>query len=241
MSEGKKIVAEAACENQAGPRPLNPVRAPWWSWPHLLSLDAPAVAVGWQVWWAHENGTQLAWAQHAILGLSVWMIYLADRLADGLRVAPVQWGAFLHEFSGRHKVVLGALLAAALGTLTLLEPRLSGKEFPGGVILMAAAAIYFWMIHGPRGWVSRKVPKEAVVGAMFTVGTRYFLALRVGPSWLFATRVALFGVLCFVNCALITRWQRTLHNRRDRFSLLNIHARGIEYLGVASTLLAASS
>ena len=60
-------------------------RKPWWLWPHLLSLDAPLVALAWQDWWSRSEGTPLPGSRRLILGLGVWMIYLADRLSDARR------------------------------------------------------------------------------------------------------------------------------------------------------------
>ena len=57
-------------------------RFAWWQWPHLMSLDAPLVALVWQRWWAHTVGITLPFSREWILGLSIWLIYLADRLAD---------------------------------------------------------------------------------------------------------------------------------------------------------------
>ena len=40
-----------------------------------------------------------------------------------------------------------------------------------------------------------------------------------------AVAVALFGAVCFLNCALITSWERGLRDRRDPASLLNAFPR----------------
>lgn len=231
MTEGKKIVADAEDEAPAETRPAPPVTHPFWIWPHLLSLDAPAVAIGWQAWWARASGVHLGWAHHAILGLCVWMIYLADRLADGLRASPAKWGTQRHEFYHRRRTLPATLLAIALASLTFLAPRyLNGAEFAGGMVLLAVTGIYFCRIHWWMGWPLR-APKEAVVGGFFAVGVGYFVAVRTGASWLLDIRAVLFGALCFLNCALITRWERTLHDRRDRRSLLNAFPTLTEQLG----------
>lgn len=241
MIEGKKIVAAPGDKEFADLPSPPPTAVPLWIWPHLLSLDAPAVAIGWQAWWAHVGGVRLGWAHHAILGLSVWMIYLADRLADTLRASPEEWGTQRHDFSHRRRVLPAALLTGAVASLLVLTPRsLSGPEFAGGAMLLGVAGVYFWLIHGRDGWPLR-APKEAVVGGLFAAGTGYFVAFRAGPSWLLGIRVVLFGALCFLNCALITRWERTLRDRQDRRSLLNAFPGLTERLGFAAAALAATA
>ena len=238
MIEGKKIVGDRPAENRP---PVPPARLPLWAWPHLLSLDAPAVAVSWQAWWAHVSAVRLGWPHHVILGLCVWMVYLADRLADGFRASPAEWGTQRHAFYHRQRILPSALLAAGIAALAVLSVRfLSPPEFGGGALLLLVAALYLWMIHRPVGWRLR-VPKEAVVGGLFAVGTAFFLTIQAGISWILATGVGLFGALCFLNCALITRWERTLRDRRDRRSLLNAFPALTQRLGLGAGALAAAA
>lgn len=51
-------------------------------WPNLLSLDAPAVALVWQDFLARTFGIPLRMPARLVLGLTVWAIYLGDRLLD---------------------------------------------------------------------------------------------------------------------------------------------------------------
>jgi hypothetical protein len=55
---------------------------PVWLWMNLLSLDAPLVALVWQDLLARCYGTLLLPAGRTVLGLTVWAIYIADRLMD---------------------------------------------------------------------------------------------------------------------------------------------------------------
>lgn len=236
MTEGKEIIAAGGREPAAN---ASPARLPFWIWPHLLSLDAPLVAVGWQAWWAEVSGVRLDGAHHAILGLSVWMIYLADRLVDSLRASPAEWGTLRHAFYHRQRGPAAILLGVSLAALVVLTLRgLTTGEFAGGAILLAVAGGYFWQIHGRAAewWCG---PKEAAVAGLFAAGVGYFVAWRGGASWRLAVGVGLFGAECFLNCALITRWERTLRDRRDPSSLLNAFPRLVERLGVCAGALAA--
>ena len=208
----------------------------------MLSLDAPLVALVWQRWWAHRTGTALPASHEAILGLGVWLIYLADRLADTVDHDRRVGGATRHVFSGVHRnflLPLAVVIALTLVGLSLFCLPLA--EFQSGLVLLAFAAGHFWLTHGwwGRGWAVY-LPKEAVVGAMFSLGSAFFVACRSarfpGDFWL---GVALFGALCFLNCALITRWERHAQDLREPSSLLNAFPRLSARLGLACLLLTA--
>ena len=49
---------------------------------HLLSLDAPTVAVIWTWFVARAEHVRLPWATPAAMGIAVWMLYAGDRLLD---------------------------------------------------------------------------------------------------------------------------------------------------------------
>ena len=121
-------------------------------------------------------------------------------------------------------MALSFLAAAAAAALVLVTPCvLSRTEFRHGLLLLALAAVYFWLIHGRKqqGW-TRRLPKEAAVGGMFAVGTAFFPWGEGGMDrpdlWAGA---AIFGGICFCNCALITVWERHAQDVRNRSSLLN--------------------
>ena len=212
-----------------------PSRSSWWLWPHLLSLDAPLVALAWQEWGSRASGVRLSIPQRAVLGFGVWMIYLADRLADNARGLPGDSATARHSFARFRRVPLLILTALIGAGLVLLAPRtLETGQFCAGLILLAAAGVYFWLIHrrGSQGWTAW-VPKEAVVGGMFALGTAFFALCRPSlPTRPLLVSIAFFGIACFLNCALITAWERNGCDRRDPFSFLNtfpwLAARGLQ-------------
>ena len=197
---------------------------PWWLWPHLLSLDAPLVALIWQRWWAHWGGVRLMWREEAILGLGVWMIYVGDRLADTAPRASADHRTARHRFYHGQRRNMMPVAAAVFFALAWFTPwLLPVEEFFAGLGLLALAGGYFWLIHRRtrRGW-SHILPKEAAVGGMFAAGSAFFVLGRMtsfAPAWMLA--VPLFGALCFCNCALITRWEENPLDLRDASSLLN--------------------
>ncbi len=216
------------------------MRPVWWLWPHLLSLDAPLVALVWQRWWAQRAGVTMPVSREVILGLGVWFIYLTDRLADttgGERVC----SATRHAFSAHQRHFLLPLAVAVALTLVAIAPScLPLPEFLAGVGLLALMVGHFWLTHGwPGGRWAAYVPKEAVVGAMFSAGSAFFVAYRshhfAGAPWL---GIILFAGVCFLNCALITLWERHAEDLSERSSLLNAFPRLSARLGLLCLLLA---
>ena len=209
-------------------------RVAWWLWPHLLSLDAPLVAVVWQACWTRAAHTRFSWCHPLVLGLGVWLIYLVDRLADSLRAVPGDPLTPRHAFHARRRAGLSFLAATAAVSLVLVTPCvLSRAEFLHGLLLLALAGAYAWLIHGRKqqGWTAR-LPKEAAVGGMFAAGTAFFPWCQGGMDRLdLLAGAALFGGLCFCNCALITVWERHAQDVRNRASLLNAFPRLAGRLG----------
>ncbi len=217
-------------------------KTPWWLWPHLFSLDAPLVALVWQRWWARAADTQLPPSREIVLGLGVWLIYLVDRLADTTGKDRHEHRTARHLFSGARRQLLRPLVMLIAVVLMVATPRwLTGTEFRAGMVLLAFAVGYFWLIHcwPGRGWAAF-LPKEAVVGGMFAAGSTFFVVCRSSAFslaiWLC---LALFAAVCFLNCALITKWERNTWDQRERSSLLNSFPRLTAHLGLACAIVAA--
>ncbi len=203
---------------------LRPSSFPPWHLPHLLGLDAPLVAVIWQLWWARWLAVELGWIHHVVLALAVWMIYLADRLADAARLRPAPDAAEIsarHRFAWRHRQALATLLLGVICALAVLTPLwLTAGEFRRGCALLAVQAAYFGLIHlwassarGGRSLPAGGLPgwsKEAWVGASFAIGTSWFPAWAGGKHVSPGVVVALvcWSMVCFLNCALISLWEQ---------------------------------
>lgn len=179
---------------------------PWWLWPNLLSLDAPAVAVTWQVFLASAAGVAVPLAAAVVLALVVWAVYLADRGLDARRGAN---GSDRHRAAGRNPVAwvaaAGAALVSAVAVASVALPR---AYLNAGFGVAAATAAYFAAVHVARATrlLDRGV-KEAVVGAVFAAGAALPLVAEEVPcpQWLPGT--VAFAALCWLNCALISRWE----------------------------------
>ena len=71
-------------------------------WLSLVCLDAPIVAVAWQWLFARIFGAHLTLSLRFLLFLTAWLIYLADRFADTIKLPPGSPISLRHQFCREH-------------------------------------------------------------------------------------------------------------------------------------------
>lgn len=174
-----------------------------WQWPNILGLDAAAIAMAWLWMLAESSGQKLHIASYLVLGLSVWLIYLADRWLDARKCPPEQLLSARHRFSKTYSVPIAVgwclLLLINIGlALRHLEPWC----FHRGLILLAVAASYTYL---NQMWSRRFFPKEIAVALIFTAGPQVFLPLPTPWNTLGA-----WFMLCLLNCLLIAYRERAI-------------------------------
>ena len=186
--------------------------APLWLWPNLLSLDAPLVAVLWQGFLAYRYALPLSLAGRLVLGLTVWVIYLLDRLLDARRppanatsVEPAR-----HRFYRRHKKLMASLLlGVACADAFIAALWLRPAVLRGGLIPFSGVLIYLAAFHGTNQ--SFKLPKEIAAAILFTAGT-FLTAWTAIPCPSLAWPAVAFFMLCLANIIAIEAWEwRELH------------------------------
>ncbi|MEO8026393.1 MAG: hypothetical protein ABI823_07965 [Bryobacteraceae bacterium] len=178
---------------------------PFWLLPNVLSLDAPVVAVLWQDLLARSEGVEPRASGRAVLFLTVWAIYLADRLLDA-RLSPQAVEAPRHRFYREHWRAAAGLLALVasldlLVTVLWLRPSI----FLSGMLVFAAVGVYFGLIH----WLgSPAVPKELAAALLFAAGVQLVpWSLAPGLSAMGSAHFAGFFGLCFSNLVMIELWE----------------------------------
>jgi hypothetical protein len=178
--------------------------APFWLWPNLLSLDAPVVAVLWQGFLAYRFSLPLHSAARAVLGLTVWSIYLLDRLLDARKPAAAREPA-RHRYYRRHAKLMTALLGVVLAAdaaiaIVWLRPTVLRE----GLIPLAGVVIYLAAFHISGKTV--KIPKEIAAALLFTVGT-FLTAWAALPRPSLAWPAVAFFFLCLANIIAIEAWE----------------------------------
>jgi hypothetical protein len=180
------------------------VKPQFWLWPNLLSLDAPLVAVLWQTLFLRCLGASVRWLPALLLFLTVWLIYVADRLLDTRN----GWGATpRHQFYGRNfRCALAVWMMAMAATAGMVFFGFANPLLLRGAAMLAAVVLYLAAVHWlPSGstWIGLK---EAAVAVLFALGTSL-------PAWgqirstHDALTVVLFSLLCWLNCIAIEQWE----------------------------------
>jgi hypothetical protein len=171
-----------------------------WLWPNLLSLDAPVVALLWQLLFARCFHVAVEPLPSILLALAVWLIYAADRTIDSFTGTDLRPR---HEFYRRHwRALLPLWIAAFASGAALAVTRLDRAMFYQGCLLGAAVVGYFAVVH--LGALQRT--KEAAVAVLFALGA----TLSAWPNVRTVADVAaiaLFSCLCWINCVAIERWE----------------------------------
>lgn len=127
---------------------------PWWLWAHVLSLEAPLVAVLWQSALAHAHGLTLPPMLGAGLALACWLIYVLDRTLDTLSTDVVLDRR--HVFYRRHRrfILLGvvppAFAALAWMALFVIPEGVLWQAL--GLSLLVALYLASWSAQGSRVW-----------------------------------------------------------------------------------------
>lgn len=193
----------------------------WWQLPLVLSLDAPLILVVWQRLLARAAGVELTAAHAAVLGLSVWLAYSADRWVDAWRVPADMVRTQRHRFAQRMRWPLAVVWVAAFAIdVRVASAMLTPYEWRAGLWLAVATVAYLTGLQTlpARAW---RLPKELVVAALLGWGAALFPFVRprahVGAA---VVPLALFVVACFANCAVIAVWERAIDEAHGHTSLV---------------------
>lgn len=230
------VVASPATQRSAVVLSLwkTPLPLRWW---HLLSLDAPTVAAIWAWGFAQACAVHLPVYSIAILALGTWLLYIADRILDGWKTLVPPEMRERHYFHRRHwrsMMLCEAGISALLLWLILTRMPATARREDTTLFLIAVA--YFAAVHFRKmpkiSWLS----KELMVGIIFACATVVPTWSRLAhrPASLLGA-VALFAMLCWLNCIGIERWENHANHILPSFRILTGMAAG---LGTVGTLLA---
>lgn len=184
----------------------------WW---HLLSLDAPTVAALWSWSIAAAFHVHLPLSAPLLLALGTWLVYVADRILDGVLMASPGTLRERHFFYARHRqVFLLAAMPVGLLLLWLIVTRMNPTARREDIIVFGAALFYFSIIHAHGTAAERWLPKELAVGVVFAAATAVPAWSRLPAAENFPGRILLtiavlfFAALCWLNCVAIEKWER---------------------------------
>lgn len=185
----------------------NRKQVPAWLWLNLLSLDAPLIALVWQDFLARCYPAMLLPAGRAVLGLTVWAIYLTDRLLD-VRHSAQGTETVRRSFYRRHCNLLRLLLILVLSVNALVAWFwLRPEVFDSGLLVTMGVVVYLVAFTLGR-WREGSL-KKLFAASLFTSGI--FLITWIGTAQpgrkLMWPAAAFFG-LCLGNLLMIEKWSR---------------------------------
>ena len=175
-----------------------------WLWPNLLSLDAPLVAVLWQVLFVRCFHLAVDALPAILLVTSVWLIYAADRAMDAWRG---ECSSPRHRFYRAHwRILVPVWTAVVAASAWLALTQLPALLLRRGCFLLAAVIVYFVAVHAYKAGARALWSKEASVGLLFALGASLAAWTNV-RTVSDAAAIALFFILCWINCAAIQKWE----------------------------------
>lgn len=174
-----------------------------------MSLDAPVIAILWQVLLARSLAVNVSRGELLVLGLCVWLVYLADRILDALHPPVEGWEPARKAFYRDHlraASAAGLTLAVAVPPLTFW--LLDRATFFAGLLLTVPLFFYLAATHlTPPTWRACW-PREGAIACLFAAGT--FLAVRTASQeslYPLTAPTGLFILLCWGNLAAIETWE----------------------------------
>jgi hypothetical protein len=192
----------------------------FWAWLHLLSLDAPLVAVLWQLLFAKALHVYLAPVVTLIMALVIWLIYVADRILDSYRTEENTGTALRHRFYRTHRAdFLPAFFVVLLATGWMAYADLGFRMQRDGLLLAAVVGGYFAVVHVLGGRAQRWFPKEIAVAILFGIGTFMPVSIRVHQLHLrFLLPFLLFLLVLWMNTLFIeySEWVTLRRHGADR-------------------------
>ena len=120
---------------------------PWWLWINVLSLDAPLLAVIWQAALARCHRVRLEAGCYWALGLAVWVVYMTDRVLDGVGKQQGDLLTARHAFYHRHWKLFAFVIIPGAAVLLLNSALFS---IPAGLMwrgLALAFLVAMYLLH----------------------------------------------------------------------------------------------
>jgi hypothetical protein len=215
------------------------------SWPNLIGLDAPIVAICWQEMFARVLDVYLPWVIHLILGLSTWCIYLADRIHDVIRTQN-RMATPRHDFTQRHlRKLIALLVLISFLNLFLIVRHVPQKLLITGCITLEWVGVYYCVRLTRLKHFISLVPREWMCGMLFALGCAIAPQSYGSDSFMrdptLVLSVIMFGMICSANCIMISIWEEKPDEDVSDLSIVKTHKQILPYLSFALMILCVAS
>jgi len=201
---------------------------------HLLSLDAPTVAVLWTWFIARVNRIDLPGVSLVAMAAAVWMLYAADRLLDVRSTDATELEA-RHYFHQRHRKLFLTGIALASAVLAWSLPLLQPEAIRRNLVLGGLVTGYFVVIHATNS--AHRLPKEIAVGLCFAAAVFIPSVARAPRLQLpLLPPALLLALLCILNCLFIYAWEHLERRQKAPHRLTAFALRHLRSLAIAVAL-----
>ncbi len=186
------------------------------------------MAALWSWFFARAMHLHLPFLQPLFLALGTWLLYVADRILDGLRQRQGELRE-RHHFHARHRTAFlwaASLLVVLFAwfVLTRMRPEaLRDDSWIGVFALLYLFAVHRRSTRANASWL----PKELAVAILFAAATAVPAWSRLGvrsgaAKEQLAPAVLFFALLCWINCVSIEKWEAGNSHSTTRWASLHL-------------------
>lgn len=178
----------------------------------VSALDAVLISTCWHLYLSAEFGSEFQVIHLLIVGISIWLGYMLDRLLDSRTLEQETIQTHRHRFAKAHSIRLWKLwLCLLLLDIALSLVFLNTQAIFTGLKLIAFVFIY---TLGNQCFFRKYFPKELFVSILYAYGVLFL----INPS-LLQKELYLLASLCLFNCLLISKKEATIDKRAQRQSI----------------------
>lgn len=186
----------------------------FYQWPNILAIDAALIAVAWQAALANNTWPATGWAAYIVLGMSVWLTYMADRLFD-VNSHPLEALVSLrHRFAKKHSRLLWRIWCGVLIVNIGIATQLTSLQLQKGVLLLGICLIYTFL---NQKFSRHFFPKEICVALIYTGGVVVLV-----PGTIPLRIILSLAWLYWVNCLTIGVREKEIDARMQVHSIASI-------------------
>lgn len=182
-------------------------RYPIWSYSNIFAIDAPMISIAWYLYIQQrfpENHLNIKYC--FILGFSVWLGYMADRLLDVKFRKSGRFKTLRHQFCEENNTSLWVLWSAIfVFTLILSAYTINSDKFVVGLAIVLSILVYNAL---NQYFYNKRFPKEIFIAVIFTLGTFFLIEGPVKFNDFFQ-----FGLICFLNCLILNNKDKEADNK----------------------------
>ena len=184
-----------------------------WHLVNLLSLDAVAVGLTWQLVFTLQFLDRFPTpVESLIIGISIWLAYTADRILDARRLQTDLPHSSRHSFHDQFQILMCFLWIIAFGfNVILIANFTNADQITWGIGCLLIVLLY--LLNAQKNIRAvRQIPKELQAGLIFGFGVSLVcwpvISQQTTSTLLVATLIT--GTLFSINCATVAYWERKI-------------------------------